>query len=144
MTLKMNRAADRLRELSGPIYSIRENYSRITVVAPAAAFSYPAAAALTAGALRLQPRLPAGELPPVAESPHALARERVAGELSLVAEAPHALAQERVADELPLVAEAPHALAQKLVAGELSPVAEAPQALAQELVADGLSEEPAA
>jgi hypothetical protein len=128
MTLKMNRAADRLRELSGPIYSIRENYGRITVVAPvapAAAFSYPAAAALTAGALRLQPRLPAGELPRVVDAPQVLARERVAGELSLVAEAPHALAQERVADELPLVAEAPHVLAQGLVA-------------------DGLSEEPTA
>jgi hypothetical protein len=42
----MNRAADRFRELGGPTYLTRQNYSKITVVDPAAAFSYPVAAAV--------------------------------------------------------------------------------------------------
>jgi hypothetical protein len=47
LILKMDRAADRPRELSGPTYLTRQNYSRITVVGPAA-LSYPVAAAVPA------------------------------------------------------------------------------------------------
>jgi hypothetical protein len=43
MTLKMNRAADRLTELSGPTYITRQNYNRITNVVPVPVFSYPVA-----------------------------------------------------------------------------------------------------
>ena len=49
---KMNRAADRPGELSGPTWLTRQNYNSITVAVPAA-FSYPVASAVQAQELAL-------------------------------------------------------------------------------------------
>src|SRR5208337_1847124 len=90
----MGRAADRLRELSGPTYLTRQNYSRITVVGPAA-LSYPVAAAVPA--LVQAQALVLAQGP--AHAPQVLAQERALVLAQGPADAPQVLAQEQVADE---------------------------------------------
>ena len=104
LTLKMNRAAERLRELSGPTYLTgRKSYSRIRV--GPVAFSYPVAAAAQALALEralvlAQERGPAVDVPQVLAQERApvLAQERepaLALEQAMAAVAPQVLELER-------------------------------------------------